>query len=62
MLMDPRFRRRRDRARLEREGNLILEAEARYEEKKRELKEEDRARLEREERRAKEILKKMEMK
>ena len=48
VLMDPRFKKAADRARLEREGTSILEAEARYEEKKKELKEEDRARLERE--------------
>ena len=48
VLMDSRFKKAADRAWLEREGNSILEAEARYEEKKRELKEEDRARLERE--------------
>ena len=40
-----------DRARLEREGDLILEAEARHEEKRREVEEE---------RRAKEIWKKVE--
>ena len=41
VLMDPRFKKAADRARLEREGNLILEAEARYEERRRrrELKE-----------------------
>ena len=48
VLMDPRFKKAADRARLEREGNLILEAEARHEKKKRGSKEEDRARLERE--------------
>ena len=48
VLMDSRFKKAADRARLEKEGNSILEAEARHEEKKRELKEEDRARLERE--------------
>ena len=42
------FKKAADRARLEREGDLILEAEARHEEEKRELKEENRARLERE--------------
>ena len=48
VLMDPRFKKAADRARLEREGKSILEAEARHEEKKRELKEEHRVRLERE--------------
>ena len=46
VLMDSRFKKAADRARLEREGDRILEA--RHEEKKRGLKEEDRARLERE--------------
>ena len=48
VLMDPRSKKAADRARLEREGISILEAETRHEEKKRQLKEEDRARLERE--------------
>ena len=34
VLMDSRFQKASDRARLEREGDLILEAEARHEEKK----------------------------
>ena len=48
VLMDPRSKKAADRARLEREGISILEAETRHEEKKRQLKEEDRASLERE--------------
>ena len=38
VLMDPRFKKAADRARLEREGNLILEAEARHEEKEERIK------------------------
>ena len=51
VLMDPRSKKAADRARLEREGDLILEAEAKYEGKRREAEEE---------RRAKEIWKKIE--
>ena len=51
VLMDSRLKKAADRARLEREGDLILEAEARHEEKRREAEEE---------RSAKEIWKKVE--
>ena len=43
VLMDSRFQKAADRARLEREGDRIVEAEARHEEKRRELEEEKRA-------------------
>ena len=43
VLMDSRFKKAADRARLEREGDRIMEAEARHEEKRRELEEEKRA-------------------
>ena len=42
VLMDSRFRKVADRARLEREGDRIMEAEARHDEKAKELKEEKR--------------------
>ena len=42
VLMDSRFRKVADRARLEREGDRIMEAEAGHEEKEKELEEEKR--------------------